>query len=67
MNARRRRRYFEHLTCQDCGRPGATVLKFWASGLLYRACAGCAKAYRRVVLRAPRDGEDTAYLYGGVR
>lgn len=67
MSARRRRRYFEHLTCQDCGRHRATLVKFWATGMLYRVCSDCVKAYRAVLLKAPRDGEDTAYLYGGVK
>lgn len=33
--------------CQDCGRHRrVTVIEFWATGMLYRVCGECIRAYR---------------------
>jgi hypothetical protein len=47
---RPRRRYERSIGCQDCGRGPATTVRFWASGLKYRVCAHCIRAYRGVIL-----------------
>ena len=63
-----RRRYrmpaYRGATCQDCGRLGfrVTVIAFWASGMRYRVCRECIRAYRGVILApsATTNAETTA-------
>lgn len=49
-SAKWKRRYKTGQCCQDCGHlRRTTVVEFWASGLLYRVCGECVKAYRKVI------------------
>jgi len=45
-----RRRYRSGHRCQDCGwdKP-TTVIRFWASGYLYRVCSRCIRPYYGVI------------------
>ena len=48
----RRRRQYTVGRCQDCGRTRrTTVVIFWSTGMRYRVCVDCIKAYRRVILK----------------
>ena len=46
-----KRKYFTG-KCQDCGwEKRVTNIYFWATGMKYRVCAECIKAYRGVILK----------------
>jgi hypothetical protein len=46
------KRKYEEGHCQDCGHEKqTTVVVFWATGMKYRVCAECIKAYRKVILK----------------
>lgn len=46
------RRYYYRGRCQDCGwEKRVTTAIFWATGMRYRVCASCIKAYRPVILK----------------
>lgn len=45
----RKRRKYEIGRCQDCGHTKrTTVIVFWVSGMKYRVCASCKRAYRQL-------------------
>lgn len=46
-----RRKYRVGCRCQDCGRDWVpvTTITFWDSGMRYRVCGTCIKAYRGVI------------------
>lgn len=48
---RKRRTYYAHLSCEDCGRSPAAIVTFWVSGMRYRVCSTCVRAYRGVLLK----------------
>lgn len=48
----RNRRRYTLGQCADCGRTRrTTVIIFWVSGMRYRVCADCIKAYRAAILK----------------